>query len=130
MFSAVVAMLFLLVFGLAGGFSMFLGQDGAVESASPLDITHVTVTPQDANGMQVLLINGIVENRGQGGLPLPSIRAELVRDGMLLSSAMIEPPVVHIRGNQSHGFSARVPHPGGNMPELKLSFAVEDASRS
>ncbi len=72
-FSAVVALVFLLVFGFAGGFSMFL-QDGQASDARGLDITHVSLTQQDADGMKVLLINGIVENRGSTGLSVPPSR--------------------------------------------------------
>ncbi len=130
MFSAAVALVFLLVFGLTGGFSLFVGQGHQPGNITTLDFTHVTLTPQDANGMQVLLVNGIIENRGMANLPLPSIKAEFVREGTLLSTAVIAPPVVEIQGRHSHGFSARIPHPGGKTPELKLSFASEGASRS
>ncbi|MET3587092.1 hypothetical protein ABID21_003214 [Pseudorhizobium tarimense] len=130
MFSAVVAAAFLVVFGLAGGFSLFVGQGNGPVEAPTLDITHVTVTPQEAEGMPVLLINGIVENRGRTGLNLPSIRADLFREGALLSSTLINPPVSQMQSGHSHGFSVRIPHPGGKTPELKLSFAGEDASRS
>src|SRR3546814_8593505 len=79
--------------------------------------------------MPSLLINGIVENRGENLLDLPAIRAELVAEDGVLASTFIEPPVVQIEGGHSHGFSARMPHPGGKLPELKLSFAPPDASR-
>jgi hypothetical protein len=128
MFSAIVALVFLLVFGIAGGFSLFVGKTNA--EASLLDFTHVTLTPQDVNGMRVLLINGIVENRSPDRLDLPAIRAELVTDGRILATTVMEPPVTGIEGLQSHGFSSRIPHPGGKTPELKLSFATQDASRS
>lgn len=130
MFSAAVALVFLLVFGLTGGFSLFVGQAHRSGNTAMLDFTHVTLTPQDANGMQVLLVNGIIENRGKVNLPLPAIKAEFVREGVLLSTALIAPPVVEIQGQHSHGFSVRIPHPGGKTPELKLSFASEGASRS
>lgn len=130
MFSAVVALAFLIVFGLSGGFSLFIGQGGGQGTDHPLDFTHVTLTPQDENGLRVLLINGIIENKGGASLPVPAIQAEFVSDGSLLSTATIEPPVVEIQARHSHGFSARIPHPGGKMPELKLSFASEGASRS
>lgn len=130
MFSAIVALVFLLVFGMAGGFSLFVGKTNGAVEASLLDFTHVTLTPQDVNGMRVLLINGIVENRSPGRLPLPAIRAELVSGGRVLAATVMEPPVTGIEGLQSHGFSSRIPHPGGKTPELKLSFVTQDASRS
>src|SRR6218665_522893 len=52
-FSAVVAVVFIAVFALMGGFSFLFGSSEAA-SARPLDIPHVTMTPQDANGMRVL----------------------------------------------------------------------------
>ena len=130
MFSAVVALVFVLVFALTGGFSLFVGKPAGGQGMAALDFTHVSLTPQDANGMQVLLINGIVENRGQDRLTLPAIRAELVDGQSILSTALIEPPVSEIVGLQSHGFSARIPHPGGKALELRLSFAERDASGS
>ncbi len=48
-FAGLVFMLFVLVFGLAGGFSGLSPNDA---TASPLHFTHVTVTPRDANGMR------------------------------------------------------------------------------
>ncbi|WP_037111053.1 hypothetical protein [Pseudorhizobium marinum] len=130
MFSAVVALVFLLVFGLAGGFSLFMGKTNGAVEAPLLDFTHVTLTPQDVNGMRVLLINGIVENRSTDRLQLPAIRADLVTDGHVLATTVVAPPVAGIEGLQSHGFSSRIPHPGGKTPELKLSFATQDASSS
>ncbi|MFN7103452.1 MAG: hypothetical protein ACK4N1_12625 [Pseudorhizobium sp.] len=129
MFSAVVALVFLVVFGLAGGFSLFMGKTQSADTRL-LDLTHVTLTPLDANGMRVLLINGIVENRGGDRLQLPAVRAELVRDGRILASTVIAPPVSAIEGRHSHGFSARLPHPGGKTPQLQLSFTTQDASSS
>lgn len=129
LFSAVVALIFVVVFGLSGGFAL-LGKDETPHAGPMLDITHVSLTPQQAGGMPILLINGIIENRGENLLDLPAIRAELVAEGGVLASTFIEPPVVRIEGGHSHGFSARIPHPGGKLPELKLSFAPQDASRS
>jgi len=126
-FSAVVAVLFVAVFGLAGGFSfLFSGTDTA--AAGPvLDITHVTMTPQDANGMKVLLINGIVENRTGSSLAMPAIRADLMSGEDVVATTLISPPSFAIAGGHSRGFSARVPHPGGKLPDLRLSLAERGA---
>ena len=126
-FSAVVAVLFVAVFTLAGGFSfLFSGADSAV-AGQPLDITHVTMTPQDANGMKILLINGIVENRTGASVSMPSIRADLMSGDAVVASTLISPPVHAIAGGHSRGFSARVPHPGGKLPDLRLSLAGRGA---
>jgi hypothetical protein len=126
-FSAVVAVLFVVVFSLAGGFTfLFSGTDSA-EAGQPLDITHVTMTPQDANGMKILLINGIVENRTGGSLAMPAIRADLMSGDAVVASTLISPPNFAIAGGHSRGFSARVPHPGGKLPDLRLSLAGRGA---
>ncbi|MBY5332703.1 hypothetical protein HFO99_01805 [Rhizobium leguminosarum] len=119
-FAALVLALVVLVFGLAGGFSGLTGERAT--SGAPLHFTHVTVTPRDANGMRVLVINGIIENDSgttQTGHP---IRADLVTDERLTASIVIDPPADVIYGGQSRGFSARVQHAGGKMPEVRLSF--------
>ncbi|WP_117196142.1 hypothetical protein [Rhizobium terrae] len=126
-FSAVVAMVFVLVFTVAGGFSFLFSGTQTADVGQALDITHVTMTPQDANGMRVLLINGIVENRSDARLSMPAIRADLLAGEELLTTTLITPPVAAIAGRQSHGFSARVPQPGGKLPDLRLSFTERGA---
>jgi len=126
-FAAVVAVAFVVVFGLSGGFSLFL-RDAAPTEAPGLDLTHVNLTPRDADGMRLLLITGILENNGDQRLEVPFIRADLVTEGATVAGVVIEPPVASIEGGHSHGFSARLRHPGGKMPELRLSFASADAS--
>jgi hypothetical protein len=127
MFLALVAALFVAVFTLFGGFSLVSARPPAAETFPALDITHVTMTPQDASGMRVLLINGIVENRTGNKLAMPAIRADLLADETVLASTLITTEARHIGGRESYGFSARVPHPGGKMPDLRLSLAERGA---
>lgn len=127
-FSAVVAFVFVMVFGLAGGFSLI--NSGSQAPASGLDLTHVTLTPQDGNGMQLLQINGIVENRTGALQKVSPIRAELVVEGKTVFSTTIAPPVAEIADGQSRGFMAKIPHPGGKRPQLKLSFDEAGAKNS
>lgn len=119
-FATLVLAIAVLVFGLAGGFSGFSNQ--SAYSGAPLHFTHVTVTPRDANGMRVLVINGIIENDSGTTQTLQPIRADLVTDERLTASVVINPPVDVIYGGQSRGFSARVQHAGGTVPEVRLSF--------
>ncbi|TNM60745.1 hypothetical protein [Aliirhizobium smilacinae] len=125
-FVAVVASVVVTVFTLFGGFSLLSGGTSA-EPGPAIDITHVTMTPQDANGMRVLLINGIVENRTEGRLAMPSIRAELMSGETVVASTLISTAASQIGGRESYGFSARVPHPGGKLPDLRLSLAGRGA---
>ncbi|WP_416797130.1 hypothetical protein [Ciceribacter azotifigens] len=124
-FAFLVALVFGAVFTAAGLFA-------SPERASPiravaLDITHVTLTPQDANGMQVLLVNAIIENHGPGQRSMPRVRADLLSGGQVVASTFIDTPTGSIGAGESRGLAARLRHPGGKLPELRLSFADEDA---
>jgi len=133
LFSMLVAITVVIVFGLAGGFSLMFYTDGAQAGTAvscALTIGHVSLTPQDANGMPVLLINGIVENNTSGIRKVPRIRAEFRQDGRMIASMLVTPPVSEIGPGQSHGFAAKLRHPGGKMPEVRLSFTDTDASGS
>ncbi len=129
-YSALVATLAILVFIGAGGLSMIAPEQSAVAApVSPLAISHVSVTPQDAGGMEILLINGIVENNGRNLEAVPAIRADLFSaKGQLVASMVISPPVEAIQAANSHGFSAKLRHPGGKTPQIKLSFVGAGAS--
>lgn len=131
-YSALVALSVVVVFGVSGGFTLVSGAPAAVqEQVNPLGISHVTITPQDADGMEVLSINGIVENHGGDVLAVPNIRADLMSEnGQLVASIVINPPVAEILAGQSHGFTTKLRHPGGKTPRLKLSFMEMGVSGS
>lgn len=120
-FVALVLTLSVLVFGLFGGFSG-LSQSEAASTDSPLHFSHVTMTPRDANGMRVLLINGIIDNQSGTTQAVRPIRADLFAGEQLTASIVINPPADVIYGGQSRGFSTRVQYAGGKMPEVRLSF--------
>lgn len=128
-YSAIVAATVVGVFFLSGGFSIMLQEKSVAAPVPALSITHVTVTPQDAGGMDVLLINGVVENNSDGLQEVPAIRADLFASkGEKVASMLIEPPCRNIKAGLSHGFSAKLRHPGGKTPEIKLSFAETGVS--
>ncbi len=129
-YSALVAGLAIFVFVCSGGLSVVVPEKSAVAApVNPLAISHVTITPQEAGGMDVLLINGIVENNGTALEDVPALRADLfVAKGQLVASMVIEPPVKQMQPGFSHGFSAKLRHPGGKTPEIKLSFVEAGAS--
>ncbi|MEB2847722.1 hypothetical protein GAO09_17415 [Rhizobiales bacterium RZME27] len=128
-FSAIVALVFVLVFGLSGGFSLIGGGQADAAPVRDLGITHVNLTPQDANGMQAMLVTGIIENGDAIGRPLSPIRAELVSGGRVVAQTLITPPTVTIGPKESRGFSARMAYAGGKKPEVRLSFVDKGASR-
>lgn len=124
-FSLLVAIAFVSIFSLAG--QVFFGREHPEIAAKPLDFTHVNLTPQDRNGMRVLLLNAIVENRTGRDVPLPKLRADLVLDGQVIASTYIDPPVASLAGGESRGIVTRLQHPGGKIPEVRLSFAEAGA---
>ncbi len=120
-FSVLVVALCVLVFGLSGGFSGLSASNAAVDT-DPLHFTHVTATPRDANGMRVLLINGIIDNVSGTTQMVRPIRANLYADEKLVASVVINAPADVIYGGQSRGFSSRIQYPGGKTPEVRLAF--------
>ncbi|MHA7971481.1 hypothetical protein [Rhizobium sp. CAU 1783] len=126
-FAAFVSLVFVAIFALAG---LMVGEPGARANAEPLDITHVSLTPHDDDGMRVLQVNAIIENRGTRTSVLPKLRADLIAGGQVIASTYIETPVSEIDAGHSRGITARLLHPGGKMPELRLSFEETGASRS
>lgn len=128
-YSALVAGLAIFVFVCSGGLSVVVPEKQAAVTANPLAISHVTVTPQEAGGMDILLISGIVENNGGNLEEVPALRADLfAAKGQLVASMVIEPPVREMQPGFSHGFSAKLRHPGGKTPDIKLSFVEAGAS--
>lgn len=124
-FAVMVALVFGAVFMLASGFAGMQVQGMTVPVAA-LDITHASIIPQDNSGMRVLLINGIIENRGTAAQSVPQIRADLLHNGRLVASTLIEAPIAALERGHSRGFSAKLQHPGGKLPELRLSFVERD----
>lgn len=127
-FTTLVSVLVLVVFVLAGGFTL-LGSRGPSPFTGPaLDFTHVTLTPQDADGMHVLVVNAIIENRANTKQTLSPVRADLYSGGRLIASTLIAPPAREIDVGHSRGISAKLRHPGGKTPQLKLSFDTNAVS--
>jgi hypothetical protein len=120
-FAALVLAMFVLVFGLCGGFSGLSARPAAALT-DPLQFSHVTLTPRDANGMRILVLNGIIDNGGRSTLGLKPIRADLVSGDRLLASVVIAPPSDQVGAGESRGFMARLQYPGGKMPDVRLSF--------
>jgi hypothetical protein len=127
-FALLVAGCFAAIFGMAG--QLYLGSGSTDTVRNPLDITHVSLTPQYRNGMQVLLLNAIVENRSGESVSLPKLRADLLIGGQIVASTYIDAPVTDLDGGHSRGVAARLQHPGGKTPELRLSFEDPGVSPS
>lgn len=125
-FSALVAAAVVGVFVTAGGLKAIIPDPAPAMPTAPLSISHVSLTPQDANGMKLMLVSGIIENNTDGDMALQPIRADFLTSGLLVRSVVIDPPVARIKAGESRGFSARLSHPGGKLPDVKLSFNTQD----
>ncbi|AYG67561.1 MULTISPECIES: hypothetical protein [unclassified Rhizobium] len=120
-FAALIVSLAILIFGLSGGFSG-LSSAPAEGAAAPLQFSHVTLTPRDENGLQVLKLNGIIENDSGATLSVPQMRADLFAGDQLVRSIVVDTPVDRLGPHESRGFSTRLQHPGGKTPDVRLSF--------
>ena len=125
-FSALVAAAVVGVFVTAGGLKAIIPDAAPATATAPLSISHVSLTPQDANGMKLMLVSGIIENNTDGDMALQPIRADFINSGLLVRSVVIDPPVARIKAGERRGFSARLSHPGGKLPDVKLSFNTQD----
>ncbi len=118
-FAAFVAVVFVVTFAIAG---LIAGAPVEQANARPLDISHVSLTPRDDDGMRILQVNAIIENRSEARSPVPKLRADLIADGQIIASTYIAAPAAEIDAGHSRGITARLLHPGGKTPELRLSF--------
>lgn len=129
-FTTLVSALVLAVFIAAGGFTLFASLGPSPHLGPALDITHVSAIPQKADGLPMVAIYAIIENRANTQQPLPPVRADLYQDGQLVGSTLIAPPADVLGVGQSRGISARLSHRGGKAPQVKLSFETAGASHS
>ena len=123
MFSAVVAVVFLTVFAIAGGISALASSGQAGSGPQPVEITHVTVTPKTLNGMPVLLVNGIIENHGSVTLASPRLRADVYSGDALVSSTLFRTLTADIGTGESRGFQVKLPQAGGKAPDIRIALA-------
>lgn len=123
-FAVFVALVFAATFAVAG---LLVGRPAELANARPLDITHVSLTPRDDDGMRILQVNAIIENRSAAKSPVPKLRADLIAGGQIVASTYIATPVDEIDAGHSRGITARLLHPGGKTPELRLSFEESGA---
>lgn len=129
-FAMLIAAAICAAFLLSGGFSYFAGSKGTdAAPANPLGINYVNIDSQYIDGQDVLVIRGIIANSGNSVVEVPKILASLsAKKGEFVASMIIQPPIREIKPGNSHGFSAKLRHPGGKTPEIKLSFMQTDVS--
>jgi hypothetical protein len=125
-FAGIAVALFVATFGLASNVASLVGAGIAANPA--LSFSHVTLTQRDQNGMHILVLNGIIENGTGLDAAVPPIRADFVAGDRVLASILVEPPTSRLGIGESRGFMARLPHPGGKTPDVRLSFMPSGVS--
>lgn len=123
MFSALVALVFVVVFAVAGGISALASSGNEGLASEPVEITHVTVTPKTLNGMPVLLVNGVIENHGAVTLSSPRLRADVYSGNTLVSSTLFRTLTAEIGTGESRGFQVKLPQAGGKAPDIRIALA-------
>jgi len=91
--------------------------------ASPaLSINGVTTALSDANGMKVVLIRGAVENLSDAPKAVPMIQVDVIAGGQKRTASRIFSGEAALAPGESRPFSARLPHAGGKLPDVTVSF--------
>lgn len=123
LFSALVAMIFLLVFGLAGGLSAIAMMQSGVANRAPVDITHVAVLQKTVEGQRLIQISGIIENYAAPALENPHLRAEFYSGDRLVATSLFGTRTGLIQTGESAGFQVKLPQAGGKTLDVKLFLA-------
>ncbi len=125
-FAGLVTAAFLFVFAHAGGLSALMAALPAGAPGAPLRLADISTVIDDRNGMKVLSVYGRIDNASDGAQALPPIEIRVegadgtLRRRVALKAATLAP------GGSEH-FSLRIPHGGGKVPKVSVSFAGEDA---
>lgn len=123
-FAGLTAGAFLFVFAYAGGLSAL--KAAATGPGETLRIAGVSASLDDRNGMKVLSVYGRVDNTGSDARSLPplEIRVEGAA-GIVQRRLALDADTVAAGGSQA--FALHIPHGGGKVPKVSVSFAGEDA---
>jgi len=115
-FVTLITSLFLVVFWMFGGFGA-LASGSAAEPMKPLAVERVFVEEQDANGMKLLAVGGVLVNRSGRALDVPALSV-MNEDGVLIGA--IRPVEIRIEAGASLHFSARLKLAGGKSGEISI----------
>lgn len=94
----------------------------AVAAAPGLSISGVTAALSDANGMKVVSVYGAVENHSDAPKAVPMITVDVIAGGQKRTASRIFSGAAVLAPGDSRPFSARLPHAGGKLPDVAVSF--------
>ncbi len=95
--------------------------DNAAIAPGGVAISNVATSVIDSNGLRILEVNGQVENVTGHDLPAPRMAAEFddAGDSPSITVFKLDEPV--IAAGKSAAFSLKLPHPGGKVPNVRVS---------
>ena len=100
----------------------------AVASSPALAISGVTTGLSDANGMKIVSVSGAVENQSDAPKAVPMIQVDVIAGGQKRTASRIFPGEAVLAPGESRPFSARLPHAGGKLPDVTVSFGEKGDS--
>jgi hypothetical protein len=100
----------------------------AVAASPALTIGGVTVAVSDANGMKVVSVYGAVENLSDAPKTVPMIQVDVIAGGQKRTASRIFSGETALAPGESRPFSARLPHAGGKLPDVTVSFGEKGDS--
>lgn len=125
-FAGLVTAIFVFVFAYAGGLSALKAALPGAAPAEPLQISEITTTVDDQNGMKVLAVYGRVDNVGKDMRTVPPLEILVEAAGNMLQRRIALDAATIAPGSSEH-FSLRLPHGGGKVPKVSVSFVREGA---
>jgi len=115
-FVTLITSLFLVVFWAFGGFGA-LASGPAAEPMKPFAVERVFIDEQDANGMKLLAVGGVLVNRSGRTLDVPALSV-MSESGELIGT--IRPATSKIEPGASVNFAARLKLAGGKSGEISI----------
>ncbi|CAN7381949.1 hypothetical protein LJR255_002310 [Pararhizobium sp. LjRoot255] len=100
----------------------------AVAASPGLAISGVTAALSDANGMKVVSVYGAVENLSDAPKAVPMIQVDVIAGGQKRTASRIFSGEPVLAPGESRPFSARLPHAGGKLPDVTVSFGEKGDS--
>lgn len=118
-----------LVAALCGIAFLVVAAGGSTGAAMPhgLTITDVSTRLGDANGMRVISVYGTVENQTDELQTVPVIEISVATEGRSKTAARILSGASILAPGESRPFAARLPHAGGKLPDVTVSFSKPGA---
>ncbi|WP_411036758.1 hypothetical protein [Shinella sp. BYT-45] len=125
-FAGLVAATCLFVFAYAGGLSALRAALPPAGPADPLRVADVTAMIGDRNGMKVLSVYGRVDNAGAGAEVVPPLEIRVEGAERTLQRRVALDATTIAPGGSEH-FALHIPHGGGKVPKVSVSFVGEGA---